>query len=244
MALEALDIVNGIFGVLFVIISIIVGVKIALKYFNNKDINILLVGLTWVFIVSGWYGTSASFLIALLMGNEGLSFEMIMLLNFLPLPLALFFWMTAFTNFLYQEKQKMVLILCGMFIVIFYGIFFYFLITDPIVIGEKISPVDTKANSLLLGLFLVILLIVILVTGVKFSLVTLKFDNPETKLKGKLLLIAFPSFCIGGFLDALIPSTTITLVIFRVILISSAIEFYSAFIMPSFLKKRLLRHDS
>jgi len=60
MALEPLDIVNGTFGLLFVVISIILGVIIVLKYFKTKDKNFLLVGFTWIFLISGWYGTSVS----------------------------------------------------------------------------------------------------------------------------------------------------------------------------------------
>ena len=104
MALEPLDIVNGTFGLLFVVISIVLGVIIVLKYFKTKDINFLLVGLTWIFIISGWCGTSASFLVALFTGGDGLSLEMILLLNFIPLPIGLLLWSIAFTNFLYKDK--------------------------------------------------------------------------------------------------------------------------------------------
>ncbi|MFX0073637.1 MAG: hypothetical protein ACFFAO_21375, partial [Candidatus Hermodarchaeota archaeon] len=59
--------------------------------------------------------------------------------------------------------------------------------------------------------------------------------------KGKLLLIAVISFCIGGFLDASMPTTALTLILFRLLLISSAIEFYWGFILPSWMKNRLLK---
>jgi hypothetical protein len=241
MALEPLDIVNGIFGLLFVVISIVLGLIIVSKYFRTKDKNFLLVGFTWIFLISGWYGTSASFLVALLTGGDGLSLEMILLLNFIPLPIALVLWSIAFTNFLYKEKQLTYMIFVAIYIAIFYIIFLYYLITDVSFIAEKISPVDTAANSLLLALFLVIFILIFFISGVKFALATLSIDNPETKLKGKFLLIAFPSFCIGGFLDAALPTTALTLIIFRIILILSAIMFYSAFIMPNWIKNKFLK---
>ena len=243
MTLTPLDILNGIFGLSFVIISIILGLIIALKYFKNKDKNFILIGFTWVFITSGWYGTSFSFLSALILGGEGLSFEAIMLLNFIPLPVGLLLWLTAFTNFMYKEKQKLVLIIISVITVIFYVLFFYYLFTDPILVGEKISPVDTKGNNWVLLLYLVIFILIFLITGVKFSLKTIKIDNPETKLKGKLLLIAFISFSIGSVLDSMVPSTALTLIIFRLILISSAIEFYGGFILPKWIKKFFLKQS-
>lgn len=241
MPLAPLDYLNGILNLIFIIVSIVLGGIIISKYLKNKNLNFILTGVTWVLLVSGWYGTTTSFLVALLMDSDGLPFESIMLLNFIPLPFTLISWMTAFSNFLYKEKQKLILIGCGVLMGSFYSIFLYYLFTDPMVIGEKISPVDTKANSPILAVFLVILLIIMLISGVKFALETMKYDDKETKTKGKLLLVAFPSFCIGGFLDALIPSTAITLVIFRIILISSAVEFYGGFILPNWMKKILIK---
>jgi hypothetical protein len=241
MALEPLDIVNGIFGLLFVVISIVLGLIIVSKYFRTKDKNFLLVGFTWIFLISGWYGTSASFLVALITGGDGLSLEMILLLNFIPLPIALVLWSIAFTNFLYKEKQLTYVIFVSIYIAIFYIIFLYYIITDVSFIAEKISPVDTAANNFLLAMFLVIFILIFFISGVKFALATLSIDNPETKLKGKFLLIAFPSFCIGGFLDAALPTTALTLIIFRIILILSAIMFYSAFIMPNWIKNKFLK---
>ena len=241
MALSPLDIVNGIFGLLFVGISIILGVIIVLKYFKTKDKNFLLVGFTWIFLISGWFGTSVSFIVALLTGGDGLSLEMILLLNFIPLPIGLFLWSIAFTNFLYKEKQIVILLLIALYIVIFYSVFLFYIFTDPLIIAEKISPVDTAARSLGFAVFLIIFIAIFLTTGIKFALQTLKINDPETKLKGKLLLIAFPSFCIGGFLDASIPTTALTLIIFRLILILSAILFYGGFVLPNWIKKAFLK---
>ena len=144
---------------------------------------------------------------------------------------------------MYKKKQKLVLISISVITFIFYIMFFYFLFTNPILVGEKISPVDTKGNNWVLLLYLVLFILIFLITGVKFSLKTITIDNPETKLKGKLLLIAFISFSIGSVLDSMVPSTALTLIIFRLILISSAIEFYGGFILPKWIKKFLLKQS-
>lgn len=142
---------------------------------------------------------------------------------------------------MYKEKQLLILLIIGIYIIIFYAIFLYYVLTDPLLIAEKISPVDTAARSPVMAIFLIIFVVIFLITGVKFALETIKIDDPETKLKGKLLLIAFPSFCISGFLDASIPTTALTLIIFRLILISSSIEFYGGFILPNWMKKAFLK---
>ena len=123
--LEALDIMNGIFGLAFITISMIVGFSIISKYLKNKNINLLYVGITWIFICSGWYGTSVSFLVAFFNAGEGLPLEAILLINFLPLPIGLICWLMAFTNFMYKEKQKIILLSVIIFVIFFYSIFLY-----------------------------------------------------------------------------------------------------------------------
>ncbi|TXT56179.1 MAG: conserved membrane protein of unknown function [Promethearchaeota archaeon] len=241
MALTELDILNGVFNLVFVITSIILGLIILLKYFKNKNVNFIYMGLTLIFLSSGWYGTSVSFLIALISGNEGLTFQQIALLNFVPLPFGLLSWITVFTNLLYKNKQTLIILFTLILTGFFYVFFFIALFTNPLTVGEKITPVDTKGNSLFLLSYVFIFIIIVVLTGVKFGYETMNYDNPEMKLKGRILIIAFPTYAIAGFLDSTIPSTAITLIIFRVILILSAFGFYGGFILPKWLKKILIK---
>ena len=80
--------------------------------------------------------------------------------------------------------------------------------------------------------FQIFAIITTFITGVIFSKNSMASDDPRIKLKGKFLLIAFFSFTIGGALDALLPFTPFTLVLVRLILISSAIEYYLGFLLP------------
>lgn len=243
MPLEEIDIINGTFSVIIVVISIFVGIKIVLNYFEYKDKIFFFVGFTWIFLFSGWYGSSVSFLIALIMGNEGLSYELYILINFIWSPALVLFWLYAFTEFLYKEKQKVILIVFSIITLAFETYLFYLLFTDPILIGEKVSPVDTQSNNIILTIYLISIMLIILITGILFGRETFKSDDPVIKLKGKMLLLAFPSFAIGAILDATIPFTAITLIIVRLILISSSIEFYGGFILPKWMKKFLIKAD-
>jgi len=241
MTLSTLNYINGIFGLVFVLITIFLGFKIIIRYLKIKDINLLLVGLFIMLISCGWYGTSISFVVAVITGGDGLSYELILLFNFIPLPFAIFFWMTAFTNFLYKKKQKLILSGFMTYVIIVLLIFLYFLFTNSKLIGEKISPVDTKTDNILLIILLISVLLTLLITGLKFAIETLRINNTETKLKGKLLLLAFPSYFVGGILDASITTTAITLIVFRSILITSAVLFYGAFVLPNWMKKFLIK---
>ena len=106
MSLTPLDILNGTFGLSLVIISFILGLIVLFKYFKNKNKNFILLGINLILLASGWFGTSTSFIVALIYGNDGLALEMILLLNFIPLPIGLMCWIGFYTNVLMKEKQK------------------------------------------------------------------------------------------------------------------------------------------
>ena len=128
--------------------------------------------------------------------------------------------------------------------IFFYSFFVATLIIDVNSAAIKISPVDTTAGpNKFLSYYLIIFIVVLLLTGLHFSLQTMKYDDVEMKIKGKFLLLAFPSFAIGGLLDSTLPSSEITLILFRLILISSIIEFYIGYLLPNWIKKRVIKES-
>ena len=80
-----------------------------------------------------------------------------------------------------------------------------------------------------------------LVLGILIALNSIKAEEPEIKLRGKFLLIAFISWTVGAIFDASVPLTFVTLPIVRILLISSAIEFYIGFVLPDWIKTRFLK---
>ena len=232
------DIIGGIFGLLYIIISMIVGFSIIAKYLQSKNIDLLYVGITYIFMCSPWWGITSFFIAALFNGGVGLPLEAILLLSFVPLPLAVIFWMLAFSNILYNEKRKVILlgIMCFSLFYWVYFLSFYF-IGGPTTLAVLESPVDTRSTNIIFVLCLFTFIFILLISGVMFARKTMKLDDPDMKTKGKLLLIAFPAFCIGALLDAAVTITPITLIIFRTLLIISAIFFYGGFILPNLMKK-------
>lgn len=82
---------------------------------------------------------------------------------------------------------------------------------------------------------------IILITGLLFSRESLRSNNPENKLKGKFIAAAFISFIVGGVFDAFLPLDIITMLIYRIILISSSIEFYFGLFLPNWMKKSFIK---
>lgn len=239
MDFEQIDYVNGTFSLIFVSISIIVGISLILKYFKNKEKIFIFVGLTWIFIAEPWFPSSFAF-ICYLLTNTLPPERVYLLLGTVLTPLGLIVWVYAYTEFMYSKKQKLYLIILVIIGVIYEVILFYFWIVDPSAIGVVIGPVDINYN-IIFNIYLVCLLIFLEVTGISFAISTMKSPEPETKLKGKFLLLAWLLFLGGSILDLISSNSIIILTIARIVLIFSALAFYSSFNLPSWIKKVFIK---
>ncbi|MFX0058683.1 MAG: hypothetical protein ACFE85_16915 [Candidatus Hodarchaeota archaeon] len=242
MALEALDITNGVVLILFCALSIYLGIRISAKYFKYRQRQLLLVGLTWIFLVCPWYPASISFIMVLIIG-ESLTAIPYFIIGNIFIPIAVILWIIALTDFIYKTKQKLLVSLFTLYGIVFYVLFFIFISTDPSLIGYLKGYTDVQYNTFTI-LYVFTILIIALSTGILFARESLKSEDPEIRLKGKFLLLAFLFFVVGSFLDAIIPLNFLTLPIIRTIEILSAITFYCGFILPKPVKNFFLKKTS
>jgi len=242
-ALEIVDYIQGSFSLLFVVISLIIGITILLKYFKYRTRIFILMGLSWIGLASPWFPDSISFLL-IIFGGPKLPIGLYLIIGNVLLPFFLLIWIWAFSELLYKDKQKIFLGIFLILAIIFEIIFFYlYSIGIETFLGEyqRVFQIEFKE---FLTLYLVGFVIILLVTGILFARNSLKSSDPDVKLKGKFLLAAFISFCVGAGLDAItgllfenIYIISVFVVIIRSILISSALEFYAGFILPPFIKR-------
>jgi hypothetical protein len=168
-------------------------------------------------------------------------------------PIAIICWIIAYTDMISHDKQKVAVLFVVLFAIVFEGLFFYhfyFLGVELIGVIDPVRPFSAD-----LGIFLTVLLLIgfilLFITGIKFSRKSVKSENKEVSLKGKLLEFAFITFTIAALLektarsiligtvfpDPLHPVLVVMLVVVRVLLISSAIAFYGGFLLPRWMKE-------
>ncbi|MGQ4875577.1 MAG: hypothetical protein ACP6IY_16030 [Promethearchaeia archaeon] len=238
MPLESLEVANGVLMLILNVISLSVGIKIFSKYFKLKQRVFFFVGLAWIFISCPWYPGGISFIMVLISGQY-LDANIYMILGNVLIPIALVCWMVAFTDLVYKSKQKLIITAFIIYGAVFYVIFFYLLGIDPLLIGE-VKGIDVKYNTFVV-IYSISVLFIVIITGILFTRESLKSEDPEIRLKGKFLLLAFILFVIGASLDAMLTLNIITLILFRGFEISSAIAFYFGFILPERIKKFLIK---
>ena len=233
MQLTAELVINGLFSILLIVVFVVVGFKILLKYKEYKKKIFFLTGIAWIGISEPWWPSATGFLMVLITGG-GLSLEAYLILNNMFLPIFLFSWLMAVTEMVQTKRRVLILIVYLLIALILETLMIYYLITDISKLAVMVSPVDIDFGFITI-LHLAFNLIVFMISGILFSLKTLNLEDSENKLRGKFLLLAFILFLIGALLEIVI-----TLPPNRIIILSSAIIFYIGFMMPKGIKTRFL----
>ncbi len=240
MALTPLQFISGLSSLILVIIFIIVGITIALKYRKTKERMYIFFGITWIGVVEAYIAVSISFIVALF--NEvGLPEDIYFLIGISFYPLTTLIWITAFTDIVFKDKQRIFQIIFLIIGTIFEIVFLYLLFTPAFSVGKKLSPVDSE-YGLIVSIYIFFSLAVILSTGLIIAVTSMRSDTPEIKNRGFFLLLALITFVIGAAFD-LFELNILLLTIIRLILISSAFEFYIAFVMPRWARKLLIKQE-
>ncbi|MHA1509281.1 MAG: hypothetical protein ACTSO6_11320, partial [Promethearchaeota archaeon] len=151
-------------------------------------------------------------------------------------PLALLAWLIAYTDMNNKSKQKLAVILTLVFSIIFEAVFFILLFTDINEIGI-INPLRpfTVEFGLFITIYLLLVILIMAGTGLKFAQHSIKSEDRDVKLK----LDASLGMIFANPAD---PLLAIMVVITRVLLIVSAIEFYGGFILPKWMSAILTKN--
>ena len=144
MAVEFLDLIQGIFCLIFIVITIVIGIKIAFKYRKYHQINLILVGIAWIGMAVPWIpeiiellikGTSASV-------NNNLIIFLFILLNLALIPVFVALWLIAFTDLLHLKRgsRYSILVFFSVFSVATEILIFYFYFTNLELVGTFSGP--------------------------------------------------------------------------------------------------------
>ncbi len=252
MALELVDILQGSFSLVFVLISLIIGITILTKYFEHKNRLLILVGIAWIGVANPWMPDSISFLMNLIV-DQSLPVEWYFIIGNCFIPIALLTWLIAYTDMIRQKAQKKVIAITVILSIIFEIVFFtlYFIDIDLIGIISPSRPF-TVEFGIFITAYLMIVILVMLVTGVIFAQKSVKSEEREIRLKGKLLRAAFITFTVAAVFDSLLgtifedptdPLLSIMVVVVRILLIFSALEFYGGFLLPRWMKEIFMKKE-
>jgi len=237
--LTELEIINGIFTSIFVFVSILVGVRIILKYYKHQIKELITVGITMILISTHWWGNSFSFLLYLVFNYE-LKTSIHLLIENIFTPIVLILWVYSVCSLAYPTKIRRSLLIISPVCIIYYVFLFIGLIVDPEILVIPLSRFDTRSTILLMGLKISALFLFI-IFSVLLGLNLIKDGDKTIQWKGKFLLSAITLYSLGG-ISSMFLFSLMELVVIRLILILSSILFYFSFFIPDRLRGWLIKN--
>ena len=243
MALDSYIVVNGIFSIIVVLFSFLVGLTILAKYKKYKQKTLIYVGFTSIGYYAAWWASSISFLIALFNDIGLQDFPQIYFIigGILTSP-TLIVWMLALESLMEKKnkKREALIVILTIEAIIIELMFLIVGFIIPPLLGHLESPVDFNSGPL--GFIVMAnFSIISLIFTTYFSIKSMKSPVPEIQLKGIIILISSIIFGISAFADVVLPLNLIWLTIVRLFLILSSFLFYCGFILPNFVKKIFLK---
>ena len=231
------EFINGLFSLLYVIFSAIVGVLIASKYSRYKDKTFLFIGIAAFGLATTHWPSSFSFLTNVLF-DQPLPAEIFLFISSAFISIFIISWIFGISNLLFDEKNMKFLIFFVILHIINETIFLVTFFINPGFVGTVTPPYNLNAE--MTGLMIVIGIInviTIISTGFWASLRAIKSTTPLIKLKGYVLFCSFLLWSIAIILDISGKIETIGLVFIRIFLMSSIVGFYIGFVMPEIFQK-------
>ncbi|MCP4763794.1 MAG: hypothetical protein GY870_18630 [archaeon] len=165
----------------------------------------------------------------LFLGEEILPLKISNFIQLIGLPIGIFCWVCVITEMIFKKRQKIILILSGIYCTIYELIFI-----PSIIIYSSIEE-----NELVFGIMTfygISFFIITITTGIRFAWENIKAENPINKIKGKFMFYGFIFYAIATI------SVWIHLfeLISSILFLFSGTFLYFGFILPSWIKKRFL----
>ena len=234
---------SGILTIICIIYALLIAGFVLYEAINKKQKLLFYFFFTIILIFTMWFVPVIAYIIWLFTSQDVPYYWHILGYNMLY-PFGLFFWLYIYTTTMHIKYNKLILALFFTSIVILEVYMFYFLFFAQ---GAPVEELLGKVNELFVanqGLLLGFGLMYILIgvgTGIHFSWQAIKTgETEEIKWKGRFLLVAFISFFIQIFLDAIAsPDALIIVIIDRILLIVTGTLWYLGFILPNWARKLL-----
>ncbi len=237
--------ISGLTAFIAVIIGFFFAFIILTKAIKNKQKLVFEFFLCVVFTLSPWFPSGLGYFYWLLTG-ELFRYEVYLLLGVLFIPIAIIAWLDVYLSNILPDRKKQILILYTLFSIAFEIYLIYFLFLAPSapvetmlgIFDQKNNPTDIDYKGFIM-IYLSVSILTSVLTGIHFSIISLKVEQSDVKVKGKFLLLAFLLFGVASIFDAVIEMDAFLLVIVRLMLMGATFFFYIGFVLPKWIKKLL-----
>ncbi|OLS13383.1 MAG: hypothetical protein RBG13Loki_2979 [Promethearchaeota archaeon CR_4] len=198
------------------------------RYRANKQLELLLVGATWILVFSGYWPDAINFITCIIF-NAVIDHTLYLALATAFVAPIHVMWMRVITELLWKERQEKLMKFFWIEWLIYEIILLVLFLVNPSFVGVVTGPFVAEFSYFVMVYFLFSLTLFI-ITGIMFARFYLKSTNKENRQKGYFLITAFISFLVGTAFDIIIiPRTEFSVAIARVFQMTAALLFYLGF---------------
>jgi len=231
--------VIGISTLTWVIICTAVGLVIMLRYRKYKQNILIIWGIAWMGMALIHYPAVISYIVAYF-NDTGFTLQQYLMIGMQLTAVTFMAYLYVVMELVWKEKQKIAMIIVGILHTVFIIIWYILVFIAPESLAyplESIVDIRYRGIATIYALYSSIFFVTL---GIILSIKLIKSGSKENKWKGLFILICFVSYTGAAFMDSL-PLSTPVLLILRFVFISAAIEMYIGWLMPDFIKKRLIK---
>jgi hypothetical protein len=237
--LTPIQTLEGILGLIWVLFAIFIGLRIIFKSKTLGRNELIAVGLSYIFVSTAWWGVAFQFLIFGFFSIE-ISEMVYLFISNAFVPLGLIFWIYSFSEMVDPYLKNKLLTIFIPICILWEILLIIFLNIDIGLVGS-VEGLFNSTHGPILRFFIILAIFTFVTTGIFFSIRSMRIEDEEIKWKGRFLFLAWISFGIGAFLDAILPIDALTIILIRALLITGAIEYYLGFFLPNKIKNILLK---
>jgi len=185
--LTEFEIVSGFLGLIALAISLTVGIKIVLKYFEYKRHELLIIGMMMIFVSSGWWAALAAFVLFILF-DFYFPTTLFLALSYGLTPISHLLWLYAFGYLVYPKSKWKLFVIFAVISGLYWLYFWTSLLINPALIATRTDQFIYENLSQVIQLYILYIIVFSLITIVIFLRECLKSENLKIQWRGKFLL--------------------------------------------------------
>lgn len=239
--LTQFELLQGIFGLIFVIIIVSMGLKIVWKVHKLEIHELSTLGLGYILFSSAWWGVAAQFIAYGFFNIRLTAFSYLFISSIFP-PIGFLCWIYSYCQLINFNLKRSLFVIILIFTIIWEVFLFTAFFTDNIVLIGSLDGLFDSTMNIPQIFFATFVLIIMLFTGLYISIKSIRSEKQEIKWKGRFLFLSFILIIFGSVLESIIPMDPLTLIIIRMMLIIGSCLAYIGWFLPEIIKKKLVKN--
>lgn len=230
----------GIITLIYIAVTLFVGLKIIAKYIEIKEKIFLYAGISYFGSAIPWMGVALNF-ISVLFFNTIPPMEIHFLVHGAIIPFTQWLWIVVNLKLsnVKLKLQKKINVICLIIAIVFDIVYISIIFTDTTILGTLINEIQVDYAPFS-EIYLLIMAIIMISIGFSLGFRSLRADKKRVRLKGKLIIYSFILASFAFVLEIFVPVIAI-IILARIIVMFTAILFYGGFVLPKWMENLFLK---